>query len=658
MKKTMKKAFTLVELLVVIAIVAVLTVAGIVGYTAFTKKAELSNDVGLIAQINTALQGEETEGKNHTFHEARQDVQENGIDLAKIELKSKGLKLAWDRLEDRVVLLDEKNKIIAPEGYNGDGRLKDMFIVAKTQADITGTDYNYYLADNFDAASLNVGVGIDVGTNLDIDIEYTSSAEETRLFNTNGGKLTIDAENATVDHYGTASTVDIKAVAGDSYHENGKILGRIFLAKGHVVVNKTESTQEKAPQIVVTAQSADEVKLDLHTEASVVVENAEIEADLKENIAGSAAEEVKASVTTITTISDANALKSDMQDGYYKLDVNVDLESGITWTNKNITLDLNGHTVTFIYTDYDSKLSACNNKPAQIKDFLNGDDAARYLLVNGGNVTILDSSEEKTGTMKRDVLVGKPLLRVMSQATLTIDSGTYTVNTYSSKDPYSQNLIDLLNGKLVINGGTFKNQRQVPTGVSDLPAFGSGYCINMYPGKPAEHPELGIESWSFELEINGGTFSAVTNTVIFGSATTHGTVTINSGSFQTSAVCLYLPHQGSTTINGGTFEGGTCVVIKSGGLDIKGGTFNANGAANPTPAIYLGTYVVTGDAIAIVSSSDATYQGKPLVYNISGATITSVHGQAIHVYVATGEQEPTVSKSSKENYSYEVTHQS
>lgn len=645
MKKT-KKAFTLVELLVVIAIVAVLTVAGIVGYTAFTKKAELSNDVGLITQINTVLQGEETiSGKNNTFHEARQDVQEEGIDLAKIKLSSKNLKLGWDCKANRVVLIDGE-KVIAPEGYDGDGRLGDMFVVATDADEVqAGTTYNYYLADNFDATSLNVKVGIDVGTNLDVDIAYQSEAAETRLFNTNGGKLTINAQNATVDHYGTANTVDIKAVAANSYHENGKILGRIFLAKGRVVVNKTESTQEKAPQIVVTAQNATDVKLELNTKASVVVEDQAIEAALKNNISGSAAEEVKENVTKITMISDASTLNNGMQDGYYKLNTNITTNADITWENKNITLDLNGHTVTFATPSSENYATVDSN----------------YLLLNGSNVTILDSAGN--GGMQCQLLVGKPLLRITNNAALTIDSGNFTANSYaqgSTLNRSNQNLIDLFDGKLVVNGGTLNNTGNTPTisvsGLNWLPAYSgySGRCINMYLNE--------MSNFAYELEINGGTFSAGNQVVIFGSRSSTGSVTINSGHFSAgSAICLYLPHQGLTTINGGIFEGDTCVVVKSGGLEIKGGTFTASGnkPLKMDPSFYRGSILQpTGDAIVIVSSSNDQFHSKPLVYNISGATITSKNGQAIHVYVATDTQAPTVNYDSSSEYSYEVTHQS
>ena len=55
MKKKMKKAFTLVELLVVIAILAILSTVAVIGYNSFNEKARLSNDQTTIQIMNGNL---------------------------------------------------------------------------------------------------------------------------------------------------------------------------------------------------------------------------------------------------------------------------------------------------------------------------------------------------------------------------------------------------------------------------------------------------------------------------------------------------------------------------------------------------------------------------------------------------------------------------
>lgn len=121
-----KKVFTLVELLVVIAIIAILAVVGIVSYLAFTRKANFSNDVGLIAQLNTVLTAEESaSGKNATFQEARDDLLEQGIDITKVKVYSKDHRLAWDCQQDRIVLLDGDSVTVAPDDYK-EGKKADI----------------------------------------------------------------------------------------------------------------------------------------------------------------------------------------------------------------------------------------------------------------------------------------------------------------------------------------------------------------------------------------------------------------------------------------------------------------------------------------------------------------------------------------------------
>ena len=56
MKKQQKKAFTLVELLVVIAILAILASVAVVGYTAFIKNAAISNDENVATQMTRYLE--------------------------------------------------------------------------------------------------------------------------------------------------------------------------------------------------------------------------------------------------------------------------------------------------------------------------------------------------------------------------------------------------------------------------------------------------------------------------------------------------------------------------------------------------------------------------------------------------------------------------
>jgi prepilin-type N-terminal cleavage/methylation domain-containing protein len=62
MTKTLKKGFTLVELIVVIAIIAILATVSVVGYSAFIKNANQSKVNQELAQVENLLMAEAIEG--------------------------------------------------------------------------------------------------------------------------------------------------------------------------------------------------------------------------------------------------------------------------------------------------------------------------------------------------------------------------------------------------------------------------------------------------------------------------------------------------------------------------------------------------------------------------------------------------------------------
>ena len=113
MKSKRRKAFTLVELLIVIAIVAVLSVVGLVGYSSFQKKAYISNDEAIIAQMNTILQGYETlDEASRNCDEAVNQCYENGFDYEQLEPQSKGYHFVYDIDNNRFALLDDKMNLV------------------------------------------------------------------------------------------------------------------------------------------------------------------------------------------------------------------------------------------------------------------------------------------------------------------------------------------------------------------------------------------------------------------------------------------------------------------------------------------------------------------------------------------------------------------
>lgn len=115
MKRNGKRGFTIVELVVVIAVVAILAAVLIPTFATVIKKANVSNDVALVRNLNEGLKVEEVGGKkNDTMTDALNVAKDYGFEVEKLTPRSSG-EILWDSVNNRFVLLDE----------NGDAVYKD-----------------------------------------------------------------------------------------------------------------------------------------------------------------------------------------------------------------------------------------------------------------------------------------------------------------------------------------------------------------------------------------------------------------------------------------------------------------------------------------------------------------------------------------------------
>lgn len=103
MKKTNKKGFTLVELLVVIAILAILATVSVVGYLGFTQKARESKVQTELVQIRDVITGElisgDKEVDSYTFSLADGKLLVDGTDIV-ADAKAAMVKLFTDITAD------------------------------------------------------------------------------------------------------------------------------------------------------------------------------------------------------------------------------------------------------------------------------------------------------------------------------------------------------------------------------------------------------------------------------------------------------------------------------------------------------------------------------------------------------------------------------
>ena len=103
MKKLNKKAFTIVELVIVIAVIAVLAAVLIPTFTRLIRRSKVNNDTAFIRELNNALAADKADGKEHnTMTDALNAANDFGLDVVKINAKASNNEFLWDSKNDEI----------------------------------------------------------------------------------------------------------------------------------------------------------------------------------------------------------------------------------------------------------------------------------------------------------------------------------------------------------------------------------------------------------------------------------------------------------------------------------------------------------------------------------------------------------------------------
>ena len=284
MKRNGKRGFTIVELVVVIAVVAILAAVLIPTFASVIKKANVSNDVVLVKELNDGLKMEEVGGKkNDTMTDALNVAREYGFEVEKLTPRSSG-EILWDSVNNRFVLLDENGDAVYKDESKTLSSGADLWkIVNNAEEAANNTKYSSYIKGNATIDSLTVTNGVDVGENKVNELTYlnTTGTAKTVTIRTNGGNLTVNAATDEVNHHNNLTSVDVQAVAPNSYHEYGKVLGTVKVESGHVKVEKGAEVAS-----VIAVETTAEVKATITAEegskvGTVVVNDAAAKVEVK-----------------------------------------------------------------------------------------------------------------------------------------------------------------------------------------------------------------------------------------------------------------------------------------------------------------------------------------------------------------------------------------
>ena len=518
MKKKIKKAFTLVELLVVIAILAILATVSIVGYNSFTKKAKVSNDTALVSQLNTLLKADSmVNGDAKTPTDALKITNEAGYDVEKLTPTASDYDIIWNQKTNQFALLDEKGTAVY--GEKSTEEYKNWKFVSEYN---TATDYSIYLKGTAFTGDLEVKAGIDVGNNTGISsITYTNTTnpQDVRIVTNGNTSLEIngfvDATNSNegdvIEHYGTAGNVNVVSCAMKSYHVFANVNGTITLQKGHIEIEKSGYVGN----INVTATSSNDIAISntkggslgfVKSENTGIINSDNVKVTDKtgvmtdENKDAVAYSESKGFLKTwnATLYDGETTLLKDLTNKSYYINVS---------SNVRAKFNLNGHS--FATANGTNRI----NGSLTFKDTKN--EGKFYSIGGNINGTIIDVIGENS-----QFIMESGLIEALDSNGNYVDKGLFGIGIWEG-------------ATAIINGG------QIKVG---------WYCIAG----------------------NGNDF-AKTSTII-----------INGGKLiSVSDYALYLPHNGITTINGGVIDGAAgAISLNRGSLTINGGSFSSDGTGD------------------------------------------------------------------------------
>ena len=362
MKRTNKKGFTIVELVIVIAVIAILAAVLIPNISRLVRKAQVSSDLSLVRNLNMALETESATMDYPTAYSAFQAVKENGYDIAKIEAKASNNQILYDEVNKCFAYMNGSKLEYYPNSTKSDKATPDhqLWAVYTDSTKAQDSKYSVYWngATAFDGT---IGVGFDAGDTSGNKITYTGS--QSVIIRTNGGTLTVDAPSGHVEHYGLAKAVTVEKISGTTYVEHGTVATLAVKAGAKRVVIKSTA-------VVVELTHTSGATVSIENNGYVGTAKAE-----SENNGGTISGPVGGNIIKVSTFDQlqglalASTIGADVNGKTIELQNDIDA-SGRTWTpfgwkNENAftgTIDGKGHKITGLSSDGYSNAEQYENK--------------------------------------------------------------------------------------------------------------------------------------------------------------------------------------------------------------------------------------------------------------------------------------------------------
>ena len=249
MTRNSKRAFTLVELIIVIAVIGVLAAILIPVFSNVVDKANIADKTSLARNLNSMIAADKEEVIDvSTMQEAMIIAHKQGYTDEQIfNTKTAGTIVFNTQTGNFAVATDVDDNGTATLAYADQGMTTAPAAALFTATEVTEIPavgdqvFGMYLIDSTNSVApytVNSAVSVDVGNVNVSTLNFTYTGTEYRefTFRTNGGTFNVDAAAATVNHYGYSDLVNITAVDSiHSYHEFGAV-AVIKIGMGHLVI--------------------------------------------------------------------------------------------------------------------------------------------------------------------------------------------------------------------------------------------------------------------------------------------------------------------------------------------------------------------------------------------------------------------------------------
>lgn len=515
MARKLKRAFTVVELVIVIAVVAILAAVLIPTFANLIDKAKESSDMQTVKNLNTLLITEETGSgeKPDSMAEVLAIAEAGGYKVENLTPTSDGNYIVWEKGSNRFALIDgEGNAIFADQAtkvFTGN----TVYKFSNDLNDLTA-ESDYALCFTEDTAISSADI-----TDLTVSADFSilgNKISSVTIPETFDGTIDLTLNNPaaavcvaggadrtsypTINLYGTAGSVSGPLgsngipYAGNfgmqSLHVYGNV-NNIFVASGKVVA---ENASNIYSVVVAGSLEADAIQIQIETNSEVSyisTTNGTKLASLDSIVTGNKTNTTIFTESSVSSlfgggigtqeapylIANESQLKQigsslDLWNDfigyntyYFKLINDITLTTDTRISNKIRVLDLNGHTISLdgagTFTVQGGDVTVLGNGTITTLETKTTNPSVFY-VINNGNLTI------ENGTFiggLSAIEIGTNSQNSTDKSTATIKSGYFGALSIYKENDQSSGVWYVLNcqdksrasSQFIISGGTFFN---------------------------------------------------------------------------------------------------------------------------------------------------------------------------------------------------------